>query len=90
MAWFDFLRAAGGAAETLDIPLFPLNTVLFPGGVQPLKVFEQCYLDMVAACLKDDSLFGICLIDQGQEVGAGKLLEASVELLPETDAPLPR
>lgn len=45
---------------------------------------------MVAACLKDNSPFGICLIDQGQEVGAGKLLEASAELLPKTDAPLPR
>jgi len=70
MGWFDFMRSPGGTSvETLRIPLFPLNTVLFPGGLQPLKIFEQRYLDMAAACLKDDSPFGICLIDQGGEVG---------------------
>ena len=70
MGWFDFIRApAGTTVETLRIPLFPLNTVLFPGGVLPLKIFEQRYLDMAAACMKEDSLFGICLIDKGGEVG---------------------
>lgn len=70
MGWFDFTRApAGTAVEMLDIPIFPLNTVLFPGGVQPLKIFEQRYLDMAAACMKDASPFGICLIDKGNEVG---------------------
>lgn len=70
MGWFDFTRAPGGTGvETLDIPIFPLNTVLFPGGVQPLKIFEQRYLDMAAACMKDASPFGICLIDKGNEVG---------------------
>ncbi len=70
MGWFDFLRApAGGDLETLHIPLFPLNTVLFPGGLQPLKIFEQRYLDMAAACLKDEKPFGICLIDAGSETG---------------------
>ncbi|MFN4341844.1 MAG: LON peptidase substrate-binding domain-containing protein [Azonexus sp.] len=70
MGWFDFMRSPGGASiETLSIPLFPLNTVLFPGGLQPLKIFEQRYLDMAAACLKDDRPFGICLIDRGSEVG---------------------
>jgi len=70
MGWFDFMRSPDGAAiETLRIPLFPLNTVLFPGGVQPLKIFEQRYLDMAAACLKEDTPFGICLIDAGAEVG---------------------
>ncbi len=134
MGWFDFLRSpAGGGVDTLRIPLFPLNTVLFPGGVQPLKIFEQRYLDMAAACLKDDTPFGICLIDAGSEtgeaalphpvgtlatisrwdmeqlgilmidatggrrfrildheVGASQLLEASVELLPEAEVPLPQ
>jgi Lon protease-like protein len=71
MGWFDFARSpAGTSVETLDIPLFPLNTVLFPDGVQPLKIFEQRYLDMAAACLKDGSPFGICLIASGNEVGA--------------------
>ncbi len=71
MGWFDFLRSPHGQSiETLEIPLFPLNTVLFPGGVQPLKIFEQRYLDMAAACMKDETPFGICLIDSGSEVGA--------------------
>lgn len=71
MGWFDFVRSpAGNAVETLHIPLFPLSTVLFPGSVLPLKVFEQRYLDMAAACLKANSPFGICLIDKGSEVGA--------------------
>ena len=70
MGWFDFTRAPGGTGvEMLDIPIFPLNTVLFPGGVQPLKIFEQRYLDMATACMKDTSPFGICLIDKGNEVG---------------------
>lgn len=71
MGWFDFARSpAGTSVETMDIPLFPLNTVLFPGGIQPLKIFEQRYLDMAAACLKEERPFGICLIANGNEVGA--------------------
>jgi uncharacterized protein len=70
MGWFDFARSPSGASvETLNIPLFPLNTVLFPGSVLPLKIFEQRYLDMAAASLKDGSPFGICLIANGEEVG---------------------
>ena len=71
MGWFDFVRSpTGNAVETLQIPLFPLNTVLFPGSLLPLKIFEQRYLDMAAACMKQRSPFGICLIDKGSEVGA--------------------
>ncbi len=71
MGWFDFVRSpAGNAVETLNLPLFPLNTVLFPGGLLPLKLFEQRYLDMAAQCMKDDTPFGICLIDQGSEVAS--------------------
>jgi Lon protease-like protein len=44
--------------------------VLFPGSLLPLKIFEQRYLDMTAACMKQRSPFGICLIDKGSEVGA--------------------
>lgn len=70
MGWFDFARSpAGTSIETLKIPLFPLKTVLFPGSILPLKVFEQRYLDMAAACLKNDTPFGICLIANGDEVG---------------------
>ena len=72
MGWFDFVRSpTGNAIETLRIPLFPLNTVMFPGSVLPLKIFEQRYLDMAAACMKDSSPFGICLIEKGSEVGGG-------------------
>lgn len=53
----------------LEIPLFPLSGVLFPGGVLSLKVFEQRYLDMAAACMKNASPFGVCLIANGKEVG---------------------
>jgi uncharacterized protein len=53
----------------LRIPIFPLNTVLFPGGVLTLKIFEQRYLDMTKACLRDDTPFGVCCIREGTEVG---------------------
>lgn len=51
------------------LPLFLLSIVLFPGGRLNLRVFEKRYLDMVTACLKSDSPFGVCLIRQGTEVG---------------------
>jgi len=53
-----------------DIPLFPLNSVLFPGGALTLRIFEQRYLDMVRDCARDGSGFGVCLILRGDEVGA--------------------
>jgi len=52
-----------------SIPLFPLQSVLFPDGPLPLRVFEPRYLDMVSRCLKDDSEFGVLLIHKGSEVG---------------------
>ena len=52
-----------------EVPLFPLGTVLFPGGLLPLKVFEQRYVDMTKACLRDSTPFGVCLIREGQEIG---------------------
>ncbi len=51
------------------IPIFPLNTVLFPDGLLPLRIFEARYLDMVSECLRTNTGFGICLIQAGQEVG---------------------
>jgi Lon protease-like protein len=50
------------------LPLFPLRTVLFPGGLLPLKVFEQRYVDMTKGCLRDAQPFGVCLITRGEEV----------------------
>jgi len=66
----------GMAARTEDavdrrpftIPLFPLRTVLFPGGILPLKVFEQRYIDMTKQCLAEERSFGVCLITRGNEV----------------------
>jgi Lon protease-like protein len=53
----------------LTIPLFPLHTVLFPGGTLPLRIFEPRYLDMVSNCMKAGTGFGVCLIREGSEVG---------------------
>jgi uncharacterized protein len=53
-----------------ELPLFPLQTVLFPGGRLALRVFEKRYLDMVTACMKADRDFGVCLIKRGSEVGS--------------------
>lgn len=55
------------------IPLFPLHSVLFPGGRLPMRIFEQRYMDMAKLCLKESTSFGICLIAEGDEVAsAGK------------------
>ncbi|MBW8305732.1 MAG: LON peptidase substrate-binding domain-containing protein [Thiobacillus sp.] len=51
------------------LPLFPLNTVVFPGGLLPLRIFEQRYLDMVKQAIADNTPFGICAIREGSEVG---------------------
>jgi hypothetical protein len=57
-------------SQTFELPVFALRTVLFPGGVLPLKIFEQRYMRMAKDCLKLDLPFGVCLIAEGQEVGA--------------------
>ena len=59
-----------------EIPLFPLQTVLFPGGRLPLRIFEQRYMEMAKACLRDGAPFGVCLIREGREVGQPALPEA--------------
>lgn len=51
------------------MPLFPLSTVLFPGGRLELRIFEPRYLDMVSECARGDRGFGVCLILAGQETG---------------------
>jgi uncharacterized protein len=60
----------------LKIPIFPLNTVLFPEGLLPLRVFETRYMDMTRDCLKRNRPFGVCLIREGAEVGAPAVPEA--------------
>ncbi len=50
------------------IPLFPLNSILFPKGRISLQIFESRYVDMIRGCLKNQSGFGVVLIEQGSEV----------------------
>ena len=61
--------AKDATATPQDVFIFPLNTVLFPGGVLPLKIFEQRYIEMTKVCIKEDCAFGVCLIKEGREVG---------------------
>lgn len=50
------------------LPLFPLQTVLFPGGVLPLKIFEVRYLDLIGRCHREGTPFGVVTLSEGQEV----------------------
>ena len=52
----------------MEMPLFPLSTVLFPYGRIPLQIFEQRYLDLVKDCMRNDVNFGVVLILQGSEI----------------------
>jgi Lon protease-like protein len=54
--------------ESLLIPLFPLQAVLFPGGLLSLKVFEARYLDLVSDCLRESKPFGVVSLRQGAEL----------------------
>lgn len=72
----DANRIAAMAPDLQDLPIFPLNTVLFPGGVLPLRVFETRYMDMTRDCLKSERPFGVCLIRNGKEVGTAAEPEA--------------
>ncbi len=62
------LFAAGRKRET--VPVFPLQTVLFPGSLLPLRIFEVRYMDIAKECLREGSPFAVCLIREGGEVGA--------------------
>ena len=68
------LFAAGRKRET--VPVFPLQAVLFPGSLLPLRIFEVRYMDMAKECLKSGSSFAVCLIKEGPEVGAPAVPEA--------------
>jgi uncharacterized protein len=69
------------AAVTL--PLFPLNTVLFPGCMLDLQIFEARYLDMISRCMKQGEGFGVVCIIEGAEVGeaAGQFSAIGCEAL---------
>lgn len=53
---------------TYSLALFPLQTVIFPGGLLPLRVFEPRYMDMVTQAIADRAAFGICAIREGRDV----------------------
>jgi len=54
--------------DRVELPLFPLKTVLFPGGVLPLRIFEQRYIELAKVCVAHGTPFGVCLITRGEEV----------------------
>lgn len=51
------------------LPLFPLSSIVLPGGLMPLRLFERRYIDMVKDCFRHGTGFGICLIESGGEAG---------------------
>jgi uncharacterized protein len=69
---------ASQSAPRADIPLFPLNTVLFPGGPLPLRIFEPRYVDMVRYCMRERAPFGVVLIRAGVEAGGAVASTADI------------
>ena len=59
----------------MQVPLFPLNTVLFPGGPLPLRIFETRYIDMISERMRSDAPFGVLLIKDGQETDTSSTYE---------------
>lgn len=66
------------AGRNLELPLFPLHSVLFPGVALPLRIFEERYRTMVARCIDRGEPFGVVLIRDGREAGPGELSLAEV------------
>jgi hypothetical protein len=78
------------------LPLFPLGTVLFPGGLLPLRIFEVRYLDMIGRCHKSGEPFGVVCLTRGSEVRRAGATEhesfaglGTLALIREFDAPQP-
>ena len=59
----------------VHVPIFPLNTVLFPGGPLPLRIFEARYIDMISERMRSDAPFGVLLIMDGHEAGPSSTYE---------------
>ncbi|KTT16952.1 LON peptidase substrate-binding domain-containing protein [Pseudomonas putida] len=60
------------------LPLFPLDTVLFPGCFLDLQIFEARYLDMIGRCMKQGEGFGVVCIVEGEQVGKAPPVVASI------------
>jgi Lon protease-like protein len=71
-------RKPSQSASSAEIPLFPLNTVLFPGGPLPLRIFEPRYVDMVRYCMREHAPFGVVLIRAGVEAGGAVTSTAEI------------
>lgn len=78
-------------SRVVDIPIFPLDTVLFPDGRLPLRIFEQRYVDMTKVCIGEDDVFGVCLILDGGEAGTPAVPHAigCTARIAEWDVPAP-
>ncbi len=83
------IRQRTAQPVTKKIAIFPLGTVLFPGGKLALRIFEQRYMNMAKASLKSGEPFGICLIREGAEVGAPAVPEpiGTMALIEDWDMP---
>jgi uncharacterized protein len=57
------------ATAPIELALFPLQSVLFPGAVLPLKVFEARYLDLIGRCMREGAVFGVVCLRHGREAG---------------------
>jgi len=64
-----YTQAMAAQSPLIEMPLFPLGTVLFPRGQLQLRIFEPRYLDLVRECTRHNTGFGVCLILEGHEVG---------------------
>ena len=67
----------------MELPLFPLHTVLCPGIALPLHVFEDRYRELVRDCLEEGSPFGVVLIREGREVGGGSIAFSAIGTMAE-------
>jgi Lon protease-like protein len=75
------VNAPAPAPDTRELPLFPLQSVLFPGGLLSLTVFEARYLDLVSDCLRTGQAFGVVCLRQGSEVQKAGAAPARFEMV---------
>jgi uncharacterized protein len=71
--------------KRLTVSLFPLKSVLFPGTVLQLKVFEARYLDLASQCLREKTPFGVVCLASGKEAGRGNVRFESQGVLAHID-----
>lgn len=71
-------ESAGPDVGSRTLPLFPLGTVLFPGGPLTLRIFEPRYVEMVRRCMRDLTGFGVVLLVQGREAGGNSIATAAI------------